>query len=169
MDQSKKHSNTRHINNQSMVCYQCGNIRRVFKSPEPERRPTLLPDTRIWISLRGGTDRGSLEDLSFISLLPKPVIKHYLSTLTKECEYEISQKGELVAKLENKTREISQMLNNLNKITATPEKKKKTPTTSNHENDAKDEVKIILNGDEKEQSMEETVTADAKDSETKEN
>ena len=74
-----------------------------------------------------------------------------------------------MAKLENKTREISQMLNNLNKITATPEKKKKTPTTSNHENDAKDEVKIILNGDEKEQSMEQTVTPDAKDSETKEN
>ena len=74
-----------------------------------------------------------------------------------------------MAKLENKTREISQMLNNLNKITATPEKKKKTPTTSNHENDTKDEVKIILNGDEKEQSMEQTVTPDAKDSETKEN
>ena len=42
----------------------------------------------------------------------------------QECEYEISQKGELVAKLENKTRDISQMLNNLNKITATPVKKK---------------------------------------------
>ena len=45
----------------------------------------------------------------------------------QECEYEISQKGELVAKLENKTREISQMLNNLNKITATPEKKRIKP------------------------------------------
>ena len=32
----------------------------------------------------------------------------------QECEFEISQKGELVAKLENKTKEISQMLNNLN-------------------------------------------------------
>lgn len=41
-----------------------------------------------------------------------------LFTMFQECEYEISQKGELVAKLENKTREISQMLNNLNKITA---------------------------------------------------
>lgn len=37
--------------------------------------------------------------------------------LFQECEYEISQKGELVARLENKTREISQMLSNLNKIT----------------------------------------------------
>ena len=37
----------------------------------------------------------------------------------QECEYEISQKGELVAKLENKTKEISQMLNNLNKINKT--------------------------------------------------
>ena len=57
--------------------------RRVFKNPEPERKPSLLPDTRIWVSMRGGTDRGSLEDLSFISLLPKPVIKQYLSTITK--------------------------------------------------------------------------------------
>jgi len=105
--------------------------------------------------------KSQLEDIKCINL--------EMYTKLAECEYEISQKGELVAKLENKTREISQMLNNLNKITATPEKKKKTPTTSNHENDAKDEVKIILNGDEKEQSMEQTVTPDAKDSETKEN
>ena len=36
----------------AQVCYQCGNIRRVFKSPEPERRPSLMPETRIWVSFR---------------------------------------------------------------------------------------------------------------------
>ena len=40
----------------------------------------------------------------------------------QECEFEISQKGELVAKLENKTKEISQMLNNLNTMTEKGEK-----------------------------------------------
>lgn len=66
----------------------------------------------------------------------------------QECEYEISQKGELVAKLENKTREISQMLNNLNKITATPEKKPKAKTVEDQtdvkalEQDEKDAVKL---------------------------
>jgi hypothetical protein len=39
-------------------------------------------------------------------------------SIVQECEYEISQKGELVAKLEAKTREISQMLTNLNKISS---------------------------------------------------
>jgi len=71
------------LTNQSMVCYQCGNIRRVFKSPEPERRPSLLPDTRIWVSFRGGTDRGSIEELAFTSLLPRPTVKQYISTVTK--------------------------------------------------------------------------------------
>ena len=42
----------------------------------------------------------------------------YILYILQECEYEISQKGELVAKLENKTKEISLMLNNLNKITS---------------------------------------------------
>merc|ERR1712079_623775 len=60
--------------------------------------------------------KSQLEDIKCINL--------EMYTKLAECEYEISQKGELVAKLENKTREISQMLNNLNKITATPEKKK---------------------------------------------
>merc|ERR1719230_1047608 len=60
--------------------------------------------------------KGQLEDIKCINL--------EMYTKLAECEFEISQKGELVAKLENKTREISQMLNNLNKITATPEKKK---------------------------------------------
>ena len=71
------------LSSQSMVCYQCGNIRRVFKSPEPERRPSLLPDTRIWISFRGGTDRGSLEDISFISLLPRSFLQHQVSAISK--------------------------------------------------------------------------------------
>ena len=88
------------LTSQSMVCYQCGNIRwqhllfllqyfylflyrRVFKNPEPERRPSLLPDTRIWISFRGGTDRGSLEDLSFISLLPRTTLAQCVSTVWK--------------------------------------------------------------------------------------
>lgn len=38
--------------------------------------------------------------------------------IPQECEHEISQKGELVAKLEAKTKEISQMLTNLNKVTS---------------------------------------------------
>ena len=71
------------LSSQSMVCYQCGNIRRVFKGPEPERRPTLLPDTTIWISFRGGTDRGSLEDLCFTSLLPRSSLKQYVSAISK--------------------------------------------------------------------------------------
>jgi len=75
--------NSLELSNQSMVCYQCGNIRRVFKNPEPDRRPSLLPDTRIWVSFRGGTDRGSLEDLSFTTLIPKTTIKHYISTISK--------------------------------------------------------------------------------------
>ena len=62
----------------------------------------------------------------------------------QECEYEISQKGELVAKLENKTREISQMLNNLNKITTTPVKKKKHEINSSNkeskEEDRQEEI-----------------------------
>ena len=57
-----------------------------------------------------------------------------------------------MAKLENKTREISQMLNNLNKITATPEKKKpnsvNTPAvkTNNTTEEAKkdEEVQIVI-------------------------
>ena len=57
--------------------------RRVFKNPEPERRPSLLPDTKIWISFRGGTDRGSLEDLSFISLLPRTTLAQCVSTVWK--------------------------------------------------------------------------------------
>ena len=66
----------------------------------------------------------------------------------QECEYEISQKGELVAKLENKTRDISQMLNNLNKITATPVKKKKNdaPKADTKDLDSKD-PKNQNNGD----------------------
>ena len=75
--------NSLELSNQSMVCYQCGNIRRVFKNPEPDRRPSLLPDTRIWISFRGGTDRGSLEDLSFVTLIPKTTIKNYITTISK--------------------------------------------------------------------------------------
>ena len=75
--------NSLELSNQSMVCYQCGNIRRVFKNPEPDRRPSLLPDTRIWVSFRGGTDRGSLEDLSFVTLIPKNTIKQYISTISK--------------------------------------------------------------------------------------
>jgi len=71
------------LSSQSMVCYQCGNIRRVFKSPEPERRPSLMPETRIWVSFRGGTDRGSLEELAFTTLLPRSTVKQYVSTLTK--------------------------------------------------------------------------------------
>merc|ERR1712079_622310 len=71
------------LTNQSMVCYQCGNIRRVFKSPEPERKPSLLPDTRIWISFHGGTDRGSLEDLSFTSLLSRPSLAQWVWTVCK--------------------------------------------------------------------------------------
>ena len=56
----------------------------------------------------------------------------------QECEYEISQKGELVARLENKTREISQMLSNLNKIT--------TPTPPGRGNDQKQSAKPITEG-----------------------
>ena len=58
-------------------------LRRVFKSPEPDGGPSLLPDTRIWVSFRGGTDRGGLEDLAFNTLLPKAVIKKYVMTLSK--------------------------------------------------------------------------------------
>ena len=116
----------------AQVCYQCGNIRRVFKSPEPERRPSLMPETRIWVSFRspdhtfsqptssktqktlymfditlkrtfrlerycnhhycyhhhhqhgddkkicrGGTDRGSLEELAFTTLLPRSTVIKY--------------------------------------------------------------------------------------------
>ena len=65
----------------------------------------------------------------------------------QECEYEISQKGELVAKLENKTREISQMLNNLNKITATPEKKK-VDKTSKSQNEKTGNQTLVANSNE---------------------
>ena len=68
--------------------------------------------------------------------------------LFQECEYEISQKGELVAKLENKTREISQMLNNLNKITApgTPEKRKTEQSQSAKQNNTekKEEKEVSI-------------------------
>ena len=43
----------------------------------------MLPDTRIWISFHGGTDRGSLEDLSFISLLPRPRLAQCVATVCK--------------------------------------------------------------------------------------
>ena len=55
-----------------------------------------------------------------------------------------------MAKLENKTREISQMLNNLNKITATPEKKKSSganmpaKTNSTTEGNKDEEVQIVI-------------------------
>jgi len=84
--------------------------------------------------------KAQLEDIKCINL--------EMYTKLAECEYEISQKGELVAKLENKTREISQMLNNLNKITATPEKKPKAKTVEDQtdvkalEQDEKDAVKL---------------------------
>ena len=35
------------------------------------------------MSFRGGTDRGSLEDLSFISLLPRSTIQDYIKTISK--------------------------------------------------------------------------------------
>merc|ERR1719350_1709998 len=50
--------------------------------------------------------KGQLEDIKCINL--------EMYTKLAECELEISQKGDLVAKLETKTKEISQMLNNLN-------------------------------------------------------
>jgi len=52
--------------------------------------------------------KGQLEDIKCINL--------EMYTKLAECEHEISQKGELVAKLESKTKEISQMLTNLNNI-----------------------------------------------------
>lgn len=58
--------------------------------------------------------KGQLEDIKCINL--------EMYTKLAECEFEISQKGELVAKLENKTKEISQMLNNLNTMTEKGEK-----------------------------------------------
>jgi len=59
--------------------------------------------------------KSQLEDIKCINL--------EMYTKLAECEFEISQKGELVAKLENKTKEISKMLNDLNKISTVPEKK----------------------------------------------
>lgn len=53
--------------------------------------------------------KGQLEDIKCINL--------EMYTKLAECEYEISQKGELVAKLEAKTKEISTMLTNLNDVT----------------------------------------------------
>lgn len=58
-----------------------------------------------------------------------------------------------MAKLENKTRDISQMLNNLNKITTTPVKKKNNdaPKPVCKENELKSEgepIKNQNNGDE---------------------
>ena len=50
---------------------------------------------------------------SFVLCFP-PNPRLILFTIFQECELEISQKGDLVAKLETKTKEISQMLNNLN-------------------------------------------------------
>jgi len=52
--------------------------------------------------------KGQLEDIKCINL--------EMYTKLAECEHEISQKGELVAKLESKTKEISTMLTNLNKM-----------------------------------------------------
>merc|ERR1711892_1198161 len=48
-----------------------------------------------------------------------------LKSQLEECEYEISQKGELVAKLERKTKEISLMLTNLNNMNMTNDKNDK--------------------------------------------
>ena len=91
----------------------------------------------------------------------------------QECEYEISQKGELVAKLENKTREISLMLNNLNKITATPEKKRVKPKqdksddkasnqdnqdTANQQNEPKNQDNEPKNEDDANKVQDEVVT-----------
>jgi len=53
--------------------------------------------------------KGQLEDIKCINL--------EMYTKLAECEYEISQKGELVAKLEAKTKEISTILTNLNDVT----------------------------------------------------
>ena len=71
--------------------------------------------------------------------------------LLQECEYEISQKGELVAKLENKTREISQMLSNLNKINCPQspdkrktEKKQSAKQNTPEEKEEKDQVKDVV-------------------------
>ena len=50
----------------AQVCYQCGNIRRVFKSPEPERRPSLMPETRIWVSFRSPDHIYSLRSASLL-------------------------------------------------------------------------------------------------------
>jgi len=58
--------------------------------------------------------KAQLEDIKCINL--------EMYTKLAECEYEISQKGELVAKLESKTKEISQMLTNLNNMNVTNDK-----------------------------------------------
>jgi len=62
-----------------------------------------------------GSLKSQLEDIKCINL--------EMYTKLAECEYEISQKGELVAKLETKTKEISQMLTNLNNMNLNSDKK----------------------------------------------
>ena len=55
---------------------------------------------------------------SIIEFLLLMVCPCFLLYFFQECEYEISQKGELVAKLEAKTKEISTMLTNLNNVSS---------------------------------------------------
>jgi len=64
-----------------------------------------------------GSLKSQLEDIKCINL--------EMYTKLAECEYEISQKGELVAKLERKTKEISHMLTNLNNMNMTNDKNDK--------------------------------------------
>ena len=84
-----KHSHTCH---HVQVCYQCGNIRRVFKSPEPERRPSLLPDTRIWVSFRwpGSSSGLSLRSSSLIRIVTKIIITH------QDCHQDHHHSSELI-------------------------------------------------------------------------
>jgi len=73
-----------------------------------------------------GSLKSQLEDIKCINL--------EMYTKLAECEYEISQKGELVAKLETKTKEISQMLTNLNNMNLTNDKNDKNDKKDKGEN-----------------------------------
>lgn len=73
-----------------------------------------------------GSLKSQLEDIKCINL--------EMYTKLAECEYEISQKGELVAKLETKTKEISQMLTNLNNMNITNDKNDKNDKENEKKN-----------------------------------
>lgn len=118
--QSSYESGMKELSQEFRVRLQQEMVRREEVETQLEKQDTVKKEMEITINTleKDNSEKqevisaltGQLEDIKCINL--------EMYTKLAECEYEISQKGELVAKLEAKTREISQMLTNLNKISA---------------------------------------------------